>query len=78
MRKFVVKTHKLWNKAPNIKEEKNIIGTYNNYPRARYEAQLLLDKYEEDMNVYETFEVSYNVWAVILEGEVICIKIEEE
>lgn len=52
MRKFAIKTHKLWNKAPRIKEEKNVIGTYDNYPRARYEVEKLLNNYYEDMNVY--------------------------
>lgn len=78
MRKFLVKTHRLWNKAPNIKEEKNIVGTYDNYPKARYEVGRLLDKYYEDINVYKIFEITWNVWAIILDGEVICIKIEEE
>lgn len=77
MRKFAIKTHKLWNKAPRIKEEKNVIGTYDNYPRARYEVEKLLNKYYEDMEVYKIFDISYNVWAIILDGEVICIKIEE-
>lgn len=77
MRKFAIKTHKLWNKAPRIKEEKNVDGIYDNYPRARYEVEKLLNRYDEDMDVYKIFETSWNVWAIILDGEVICIKIEE-
>lgn len=78
MRKFVVKTIRLWNKAPNIKQEINIVGTYDNYPRARFEAQKILDKYYDDMNVYKIMDIFYNIWAVILDGEVICIRVEEE